>query len=350
MTVRDRNADRDADDVGENAQGDEPASTSASEAGRVPEFFIVGHQKCGTTALYLMLRTHPQLFLSHVKEPRYFAFDQRSRRAGGAGGPGRPRSLEVYRQLFAEARPDQLAGDASPQYLRSAVAAGAIAEVRPDARIIAILREPAAYLHSFHLQMVSSNVETERDLRRALALEDERRAGRRIPRRSQHPDALLYSNHVRYTEQLRRFHEVFPREQVLVLIYEEFLRDNKNTLREVLGFLGVDPARAIEPVQTYKVRSVRHLSLHYMANMARRARRNPAAASHLGRAVSMLTPGFAADERFRRRWRSFVYGAPPPPDPQLMAELRQRFKPEVQALSEYLGRDLVSLWGYDDVG
>src|SRR5436190_1060453 len=123
-----------------------PASARADEGrvGRVPDFFIAGHPKCGTTALYLMLKNHPQVFMPEVKEPRYFAADQRS--PHGRHPPrDRPRTMEGYLTLFAQARPDQLVGEASPNYLSSRVAASAIADVQPNARVIAILREPAAF-------------------------------------------------------------------------------------------------------------------------------------------------------------------------------------------------------------
>ena len=158
-----------------------------------------------------MLGAHPQIFLPAVKEPRYFAFDQRSTAARApARGPARRRSSSTP-PCSPPPRPEQLVGEASPQYLRSRVAAGAIAEVAPAAKIIAILREPASFLRSFHLQMVSSGVESERDLANALALEPERRRGRHIPRGSHHPASLMYSEHVRYAEQLRRFHDALPR-------------------------------------------------------------------------------------------------------------------------------------------
>ena len=318
-----------------------------SAGARVPEFFIVGHQKCGTTALYTMLRQHPQIFMPSVKEPRFFASDQRSRFATPAPSTVRPRTLEDYLALFADARPDQLAGEASPQYLRSAVAAGGIASLQPDARIVAILREPASYLRSFHLQMVSSAVETQQDFKKAMALEDERRRGKRIPQRCQHPEALLYSDHVRYVQQLRRYHELFPRERVLVLVYEDFLRDNQATVRQVLQFLELDDMHPVDPTRTYPVRSIRHLSLHYLANAGRRARRNPPAAGLLGHTINALTPAFARSTRFQKRWRRIVYEPAPPPDEQFMLELRRRFKGEVEAIGDYLGRDLVSTWGYD---
>ncbi len=315
---------------------------------RVPDFFIVGHQKCGTTALYLMLRSHPEIFMSDVKEPRFFASDQRSRLTRNPSNVRRPRTLEAYLSLFAGAHPEQRVGEASPQYLRSTAAPAEIAALAPAARIIAILREPASYLRSFHLQTVSSNVETQRDFRKAIELESDRRRGKHIPRRCHHPEALLYSDHVRYVDQLSRYHAVFPREQVLVLVYEDFRRDNEATVRKVLRFLDVDDRQPVESIDTKPVKAIRSLSLHQLAGAGKRAYKNPGNASRLERTVNRLTPGFMRDESFRKRWRRFVYSAPPPPDEQFMRELRHRFKPEVQALSDYLDQDLLTAWGYDD--
>jgi hypothetical protein len=92
---------------------------------------------------------------------------------------------------------------------------------------------------------------------------------------------------------------------------------------------------------------VRSFHLKHLADSARTARRNPAAAGAFGRAVNALTPGPLRSDAFRAKWRKVVFKAQEPPDEQFMAELRRRFKPEVVALSDYLGRDLVSEWGYD---
>src|SRR5271167_632994 len=248
-----------------------PAS-GGTQGQRIPDFFIVGHQKCGTTALYLMLKSHPEIYMPDVKEPRFFATDQRSRFSQrGAPSGGRPRTLEAYLSLFTAAGAGQRVGDASPQYLRSKTAAGGIAALQPTASIIAILREPASYLRSFHLQMVSSRVETETDFRTAIAREDARRAGKRIPRRCHHPEALLYSDHVRYVEQLRRYRALFPPEQVLVLIYEDFRRDNEATVRSVQRFLGVGETYPVNTIDTMRLNAVRSVPLHQLVGMGRRA-------------------------------------------------------------------------------
>ncbi len=316
--------------------------------GRVPDFFIVGHEKCGTSALDAMLKRHPQIFMPEVKEQRFLAPELRSR-FGARNTRFQPTTLEGYRAVFAPARADQLAGEASPMYLRSHEAARRMAELQPAARVIALLREPAAFLRSMHLQNISNNLETERDLRKALELEQERREGRRIPRRCTQPAALMYSDHVRYTEQLRRYHEVFDREQVLVLIYDEFRRDNEAAVRGVLRFLGVDDSVHIEQVETSSLRAVRVMWLKNLADAARRARNNPAAPTRVGHAVNALVPEALRRGPARRAFRRVVNTDAPPADPQLTRELRLRFRGEVQELGEYLGRDLVTLWGYDRI-
>src|SRR5882757_9165500 len=175
----------------------EPSTSDRRSQQRLPDFFIVGHQKCGTTALYRMLRRHPQVFMAGIKEPRYLASDLRDRFRIPATATN-PETLEDYLALFADARSDQLAGEASPNYLSSRTAASAIADLQRDARIIAILREPASFLRSLHLQFIQTHVETEKDMRKALALEDVRREGKQIPSSSHRPSVLMYSDHVRY--------------------------------------------------------------------------------------------------------------------------------------------------------
>jgi Sulfotransferase family len=319
-------------------------------AGRMPDFFIVGHAKCGTTALYEMLRRHPQIYMPG-KEPRFFAIKEIDLDGTSVVSetPGRRRrTLEGYLELFAQARPDQVVGDATPLYLRSTMAARRIASVKPDARIIAILREPVSFLRSFHLQSVRNYEETEKDFAKAIALEEARRQGRCIPRMSRRPEDLLYSDHVRYVEQLRRYREVFPEENVRVLIYEDFRRDNEATVRAVLGFLEVDDTVPVQAIKTQPSRDLRFRRLHRLVQYRRRAKRDLAVGRALSLTVSGLTPK-PLRGRARASWRRVAFEEPHPPDAELLLELRRRFKPEVVALSDYLGRDLVTLWGYGDV-
>jgi len=317
-----------------------PAAAAPAEqlppGARMPDFFIVGHHKSGTTALYEMLRSHPGIFMPDLKEPLFFA---RELHPGLKPEDPQPNTLEEYLALFAEARADQLTGEATPSYLRSQTAAARIAALAPDARIIAILREPASFLSSMHLELLKDHVETEKDFRKAIEREQRERDSK--------PVLWYSSDRVRYAEQLRRYHTAFGAEQVLVLIYDDFREDNEGTVKRVLRFLGADesaPVSASEANRTVLVRSPRAYEFVRSLYLGR---------GPLARALKALIKLFTS-RRLRhgglRELRDRVlYGKPRASDEQLMLELRRQFKPEVQALSEYLDRDLIALWGYEDI-
>ena len=168
----------------------------------VPDFFIVGHHKCGTTALYQMLRCHPQIFMPELKEPKFLASDMPARLEPPAASP-LPRTLEHYLELFSKADPRQRAGEASPSYLTSRTAAQTIAQLQPEARIIAILREPASFLRSYTFSWCSPM-----SSRTRTCATRSRTSARRA--RRPHLFPRLYSDSVRYVEQLRRYHALFP--------------------------------------------------------------------------------------------------------------------------------------------
>ena len=132
-----------------------------------------------------------------------------------------------------------------------------------------------------------------------------------------------------------------------MLIYDDFRRDNEATVRRVLRFLEVDDTAEIDALEanpSVRVRSPRLDDLIHAVSIGR------------GRTRALKAPLIALTPRRLRRGalrtirRRMLLGAPPPPDEALMLELRRRYRPEVIALSEYLGRDLVALWGYDRLG
>ncbi len=305
---------------------------------RIPDFFIVGHPKCGTTALYEMLRAHPQIFMPSLKETRFFAPELHP---GTRSDGVHPATLEQYLSLFAGAPAGQRAGEASPSYLRSESAAERISEIAPQARIVAILREPASFVSSLHLELLRDHVETEKDLARALAQEQDRMAD--LERRP----GLVYAQYVNYVEQLRRYHDRFGRDRVLILIYDDFLADNAATVRRVLRFLEVDETQAIQRSEANRTVRVRSPGLYALVRSLYLGRGR--ASGTLKSAIKAVTPRRvrrAALDRFRRR---VLYGQPQAPDEQLTAMLKKRFKGEVVAVSAYLERDLVREWGYDSV-
>jgi hypothetical protein len=302
---------------------------------RFPDFFIVGHPKSGTTALYKILRSHPQIYMPDLKETLFFARELHPRLRSDR----HPDTLEEYLQLFAGAGADQRLGEATPSYLRSRLAAGRISELQPDARIIAILREPASFIRSMHLELLKDHIETEKDLRKAMAHE--------LRIRDEKPFLWYSIEAVEYAEQLRRYHAAFGEEQVLVLIYDDFRDDNEATVAKVLEFLGVDrsaPVASSQANESVLIRSPRAYETFRSLYLGR----GPAARVTKA-AIKAVTPRQVRRDGLHALRHRVLYSKPPPPDEQLMLELRRSFKGEVQALSDYLGRDLVTQWGYDRI-
>ncbi|HEX5451573.1 MAG TPA: sulfotransferase, partial [Candidatus Limnocylindrales bacterium] len=198
----------------------------------MPDFFIVGAPKCGTTAMYEYLRQHPGLFMPFHKEPLYFGSDLHHRY-------GRLTEAE-YLALFRPARPDQLAGEASAWYLYSTTAAAEIKAASPEARIIVMLRNPVDVMYAQHSQLLFNRQEDINDFGLALAAEEERMAGRSLPGRPIRPENLFYRRMVQFSEQLARYFAVFGRDGVHVIVHDDLLADTPEVYRSTLEFLGVD--------------------------------------------------------------------------------------------------------------
>ena len=310
---------------------------------RIPEFLIVGHPKCGTTALYEMLKAHPEVYMPEHKEPWFFAEELHEN--APPRPTGTPRNLKEYSDWFAGAGQGQKVGEASPFYLWSKSAAANIATAIPDAKIVAILREPASFLFSLHLQLLELYIEVETDFTRAMELESERRNGSLPGRYTYFPQMLFYSDFIDYTAQVKRFHDHFPREQVKVVIYDDFRTDNEAVVRDVRRFIGVDDSLPVTPVQanpTVAPRSQRLNELVHAVGIGH----GPVSHAVKGaiKAVTPAGPRRRALYTFRKR---LVFGPAPSPDEAVLAEMRLRYRDHVAAISEYLQRDLTALWGYD---
>jgi len=314
---------------------------AAAAPGAGPEFYIVGHPKCGTTALWDMLREQPGVFMPARKEPGFFSTDLRYSPERAA-----PETYAEYLGLFAPAAPAQIRGEASTSYIWSRSAPSLIAAARPDAKIIDIVREPASLIRSLHMQLLENRSEEVTDLRRALELQEPRRQGRELTRlAARRPQALMYTDRVHYAEQLGRYAEHFPREQLLVLVYDDFRSDNEGTMRTVQRFLGIDDTLPFS-VRESNPTTNRRVALDDRL-MALRTGSGPAARG-ARRLARTLAPRRVRRSALKAVEEHVVFAKPPPPDEQLMRELRNELRPEVEALSELLGRDLVALWGYGE--
>lgn len=292
---------------------------------RRPDFFIVGAPKCATTAMYEYLRRHPQVYMPEVKELHYFGSDLVPRRT--------PRLCESeYLACFAGARDELRVGEASVRYLQSTRAAQEIRAFAPEGRIIAMLRDPVEMMHAQHSEHLFSGIDDIADFAEALAAEEERRRGERIPAAANLADSLYYRDSARFTDQLQRYFDLFGRERVHVIIFDDVRDEPARVYRETLEFLEVDPTfvpefEVVNPAKTPRSRRLRD----FVAGPPPWFRR-------LARATT--------SPRLRKRVYKalFRWNARPtarePIDPELRSRLKAELAPEVERLSTLLGRDL----------
>jgi hypothetical protein len=204
----------------------------------LPNFLMIGAAKSGTSAIYRQLRHHPDVFMSHIKEPSFFALQGHDLHFAGPGdmdalGACAVNNLDEYSRLFEAGRGAAVVGEASNIYLYSPAAPRAIKEMLPNVKMIAVLRDPVERAFSAYLMML-------RDGRESLPLDQ---ALEQAEDRAEKGWTYFwqYQRLGLYAKQLKRYFELFPREQILTLLYDDFLINPADFMDRVCTFLGVEP-------------------------------------------------------------------------------------------------------------
>jgi hypothetical protein len=203
----------------------------------MPNLFVVGAAKCGTTSLWNALRGHPEVFMSRMKEPHYFS--QVVPRRQWASRIPVVQTASEYHQLFVDSGGETYIGEASTSYLWSTAAADRIRDAEPNARIIAILRDPIERAYSHYWNDVREGLEKQ-PFERAVRAELSR------PHAGQWGRDSLYIDAGRYFGQVSRFVDRFEH-RVLVLSYADLVADPVGLLTCTWQFLGLSaPTRPME--------------------------------------------------------------------------------------------------------
>jgi len=234
----------------------------------LPNFFIVGAAKSGTTSLYNYLRQHPQIYLPPVKEVYFFATDIDNNKFR----PDYARDVNIninkwlesgmktelfqafisdwekYKRIFQFAAGKKAVGEMTNAYLYSTQAAKNISQKFPDAKIIMILRNPVERLFSHYLMDLRTGYEAENflpSLKKDMSSEVK---GWGI--------SNLYLELGMYHEQVKRYLDNFPAEQVKIFLYNDFKKDAGLVLKEISRFLEVDSSFQFDISRSYNTASV----------------------------------------------------------------------------------------------
>jgi Sulfotransferase domain len=327
-----------------------PSEGSITTSGRMPNFFVIGAPRSGTTSLYEYLAAHRDVFMSTVKEPDFFirpslalahplgGTERADLDADGARFEELAKDLQSYRSLFAGASGQARVGEASAIYLGNPIAPWHLRGYVPDAKLIAVLRNPTerAFSHLVHARRIYAEhgqvgaigaEGTSVDEAFATAVDTALRDGPFDETKSD-PEVWVQSGF--YHLHLTRFLSYFPAEQLKAFLFEDLSERPRELMREIFGFLGVDDTFELPTTEAFNAsvvpRSQRLFSIFTTKNSLMRKAR--ALAPTKVRAVAMRT-------------RNRLLGAGKPPlDPGLGSKLEAIYRDDVLALQDHLGRDL----------
>lgn len=296
------------------------------QEGRLPNFLVIGVAKAGTTSLYHYLGQHPDIFMSPVKEPRFFAFEDHP---PAFTGPGDERmreetttTVDGYSRLFDGVRGERATGEASVVYLPHPGTARAIAQRLPDVKVVALLRDPTERAYSAYLYLRRDGYEACETFEEGLAAEPGRIA-----------DGWYYRWHYRgqgfYHRNLAQYYETFASSQIHVCLHEDLDRDPHLVLADLFRFLDVDDGFRPDV----------------------RRRHNPSGGPRSARAQRLLTGRHPVKEAVKKvvpeDWghRLIALALPanlvrPPVAAKTRAELVAGYAEDVKRLEERIDRDL----------
>ncbi len=294
----------------------------------LPDFLVIGAPKSGTTALHAALARHPALHMSAIKEPKFFLTDGPPPARGGPGDAKTYREhvwrREDYEALFDAAPAGTLRGESTPFYLYDRPAQRRIHALIPQARLIAILRDPIERAHSNWTHLWSAGLEPVGDVVRACA-EEERRVA------AGWAAFWHYTSLGRYGEQLEHLYTLFPREQVHVFRYRELVDQPAESLDRICAFLDVDQGVVTEVPRE-------NVTAHPVPTLGHRA---ISQAMRIAAAAGRFLPGAPAQAMTDRLEQRLQRSARP--RQPLTWEQRQalipRFEADIRLLEKVTGED-----------
>ena len=229
---------------------------------KVPNLFIVGAPKCGTTFLYTYLKKHPDIYFPNFKEPHFFGSDLI--RKNGAYDL----SQKDYNDLFSTNK--KIIGEASTFYIFSKKSAQEIYNHNPKAKIIIMIRNLVNLVHSLHAQFIFSGDEIVEDFSKALDLEKSRLNGKNIPKQTTIVNKLYYTTNIlSIPNNIESYINLFGIENIRFIHLDEIKNNPGKVYKDTLDFLNVDSGfridtfKVVNKNKVYKYRIIRDLLKKY---------------------------------------------------------------------------------------
>jgi len=291
----------------------------------LPNLFIVGAPKCGTSALHHYLGQHPDIFMAGKKEVNFFGSDLTYE--------NNPRSETHYLSNFSGQNSHTFRGEASVSYFYSKKAAEEIFAFNPASKIIIMLRDPVEMMYALHSEHVFTGNEEIEDFGKALAVEEERKAGSEIYGRATPRECVYYREIAKYAHHIERYYKHFGSGKVHVILLDDLKSNVTGTYKKVLEFLGVDTGhqpefKVVNPNKQYRNKTLRNF-----------LSRPP----ELVKSISRTLLPFRAFRRFLldglwriNRWEMQRKKLPP----DLKMELQGEFRSEIEKVAKLIGRNL----------
>jgi hypothetical protein len=301
----------------------------------LPNFLVIGAGKSGTTSLYHYLRQHPDVFMSPVKEPNFFAAEGGKISYTGPNGetmsrpanPGAVTDMEDYRALFAGVSGEKAVGEATPQYLYAPEAPARIKRYVPDAKLVAVLRNPVERAYSAFLHRTRLGREPLTDFSEALREEEKRmREGWGL--------SFHYKNKGFYYAQLSRYIDLFGPERIRVYLYEDLKADPAGVSQDIFRFLEVDDAFVPDASVSYNTAGVPKSGI--VSALVKRAGPAIFLRKRLPLRIRRRLPQMGVGGRLK----GLAFAQPPPLPAEAREELIREYREDVLKLQVLIGRDL----------
>ncbi len=214
---------------------------------RLPNFIVIGAPKSGTTSLFYYLKQHTEVYLPEKKELHYFSYDLLYKNAKGPGDATTIKAIcgtrKEYESYYADSKNRKTIGEFSPSYLYFSEVSERIKKELGPVKIIAILRNPVEKAHSQYMHQIRDNHET-LGFNEALNEEENRK-------KKGWSDIWRYAESSLYSERVKKYISVFGKENVKVILFEDFVIDPASVLKETSSFLGIDPGFPFDTMKVY---------------------------------------------------------------------------------------------------